>query len=145
MILPLKFFATIIRSASSKIDSWKCAPIAARRVFGDQAKAQFFERKAQSAPAAAAERNMEPKFPASWMSSSNTPNRNFSGCIPGTGTFMIASTPAGDVTEEISLNRESGSSYGSSLGIRRSRLLISLCFIPLALTATVSGMPNTEQ
>jgi len=62
---PRKDFATIIKSCCSYIRSTKCPPIAARSTFGDQASAQPADKNAASHPAAAADRNIEPRLPGS--------------------------------------------------------------------------------
>ena len=50
---------------SSYIASLKWAPIPARRTFGDHAKIDLRDKKISVIPAAAALRNIDPRFPGS--------------------------------------------------------------------------------
>ncbi|MFZ1712596.1 MAG: hypothetical protein WAT53_05980 [Nitrosomonas sp.] len=79
----------------------------ARKVLGDQQSAQSVDKNTSLTLAAAADRNIEPRFPGSWIVSSMTPNEQF--LIPvisgGDGIRINAKMPAGVCTEEIFLNK----------------------------------------
>src|SRR6266853_3203487 len=81
-------------STPSKIDRKKCAPMPARITFGDHANTELFDRKTCGTPAATAVRRIDPRFPGSWIFSSNKQLEMLRGVGLGRGVRMTAATPA---------------------------------------------------
>ena len=110
----------------------KCAPIAARSVFGDQASAQPSDKYASHTPATAAERRIEPRLPGSCIDSSKTQKRSLlrTGMSLGLGISTNAIIPVGVLTGEISWNKASLSTNTSTASLSSN---INNCFISLFL------------
>src|SRR5712691_13027717 len=66
-------------STPSKTDRKKCTPMPARITLGDHANTELFDRKTCDTPAATAVRRIDPRFPGSWIFSSNTQLEIFCG------------------------------------------------------------------
>src|SRR2546428_13681994 len=106
-------------STPAKIDRKKCAPMPARITFGDHANTELFERKTCGTPAATAVRRIDPKFPGSWISSSNRQLAMLCGAGLGGGARGTAATPAALTNRGTPPGR---GAPGTTSGVARERL-----------------------
>src|SRR5712664_1606621 len=127
-------------STPSKIDRKKCAPIPARITLGDHANTELFDRKTCDTPAATAVRRIDPRFPGSWIFSSNRQLEILCGAGLGRGVWMTATIPAELTSCDTRLRSESARTRRDFAGMFSKRLRIYGLVSALSLASITSAI-----
>ncbi len=113
----------------------------ARITFGDHANTELFDRKTCGTPAATAVRSIDPRFPGSWIFSSNRQLEILRGIGLGRGVRMTAAIPA-ELTSCDTLSRSaSARARRDFAGTFSKKLRISGLASALSLASIISAIP----